>query len=68
MKNIIKFPSKIIEVEISIKLLEYLKRKSIIGDEMYNFCINKFMKRQELEKSKISDNYTNNIDNYKILT
>ena len=68
MKNINKVPSKIIEVEISIKLLEYLKRKSIIGDEMYNFCINKFMKRQELEKSKISDNYTNNIDNYKILT
>lgn len=66
MKN--KVPSKIIEIETSIKLLEYLKRKSVIDDEMYNFCINKLLKKEELEKSKIDDDYINNINNYKILT
>lgn len=65
-KNII--PSKIIELETSIKLLEHLKRNSVIDDGMYNFCINKLMKKQELEKAKINDDYINNIDNYKILT
>ena len=65
-KNII--PSKIIELETSIKLLEYLKRNNIIDDGMYNFCINKLIKKLELEKSKIDDNYINDIKNYKILT
>ncbi len=68
MKNINKVSSKIIEIETCIKLLEYLKRKSVIDDGMYNFCINKFMKKQELEKAKINADYLNNIDNYKILT
>lgn len=68
MENISKIPSKIIEIETSIKLLEYLKRNNTIDDGMYNFCINKLMKRQELEKDKINDDYINNIDNYKILT
>ena len=68
MENINRVPSKIIEIETSIKLLEYLKRNSIIDDGMYNFCINKLMKKQELEKSKIDDDYINNINNYKILT
>ena len=68
MENIDKIPSKIIEIETSIKLLEYLKRKNVIDDGMYNFCINRFMKKQKLEKDKINDDYINNIDNYKILT
>ena len=67
MDNINKIPSKIIEIETSIKLLEYLKRKSVIDDGMYNFCINKLLNRIELEKNKIDDDYINNIDNYKIL-
>lgn len=67
MENINKVPSKIIEIETSIKLLEYLKRKSVIDVEMYNFCINKLLNKIELEKSKIADDYINNIDNYKIL-
>ena len=68
MENINRVPSKIIEIETSIKLLEYLKRNSTIDDGMYNFCINKFMNKIELEKNKINDDYINNIDNYKILT
>ena len=64
-KNII--PSKIIELETSIKLLEHLKRNNIIDDGMYNFCINKLIGKLELEKSKIDDYYINEINNYKIL-
>ncbi len=67
MENISKVPSKIIEIETSIKLLEYLKRKNIIDDGMYNFCINKLLNKIELEKNKINDDYINNINNYKIL-
>ena len=68
MENINKIPSRIIEIETSIKLLEYLKRKSVIDDGMYNFCINKLLNKIELEKNKINDDYINNIDNYKLLT
>ncbi len=68
MENINKVPSKIIEKETSIKLLEYLKRNNIIDDRMYNFCINKLLNKIELEKNKINDNYIKNIDNYRILT
>jgi len=68
MESMNKVPSKIIEIETSIKLFEYLKRKNIIDDGMYDFCINKLLKKHELEKSKIDNNYINNIDNYKILT
>ena len=68
MENINKVPSKIIELETSIKLLEYLKRENTIDDGMYNFCINKLLNKIELEKSKIDGDYINNIDNYKILT
>jgi len=68
MENINKFPSKIIEIETSIKLLDYLKRKNVIDDGMYNFCINKLLKKEELEKSKINDEYINDLNNYKILT
>ena len=64
-KNIV--PSKIIELETSIKLLEYLKRNSAIDDGMYNFCINKLIGKLELEKNKLDENYINEISNYKIL-
>ena len=68
MKITNKIPARIIELEISIKLLEYLKRKSVIDDGMYNFCINKLMNKLVLEKSKMNDDYINNTSNYKILT
>ena len=68
MENINKVPSKIIEIETSIKLLEYLKRKSVIDDGMYNFCINRLMNKIELEKNRIDDEYINDLNNYKILT
>jgi hypothetical protein len=68
MESINKVPSKIIEIETSIKLLEFLKRENTIDNGMYNFCINKLLKNLELEKSKINDDYIKNIDNYRILT
>ena len=68
MVNINKVPSKIIEIETSIKLLEYLKRKSVIDDGMYNFCINRLMNKIELEKNIIDDEYINDLNNYKLLT
>ena len=68
MVNINKVPSKIIEIETSIKLLEYLKRKSVIDDGMYNFCINRLMSKIELEKNRIDDEYINDLNNYKLLT
>lgn len=64
MKN--KVPSKIIEIEIEIKLLEYLKRKKIIDDGMYSYVVNKLIGK--LEKSKMDDDYINDINNYKMLT
>ena len=63
-----KVSSKIIEIETSIKLLEYLKRNNTIDDGMYNFCINKFLNKIEMEKSKINEEYINDLNNYKILT
>ena len=68
MEGKIKVPSKIIELEISIKLLEYLKRNSVVDEGMYNFCVYKLIGKLELEKSKIDNNYINEINNYKILT
>ena len=68
MENINKVPSKIIEIETSIKLLEYLKRKSVIDDGMYNFCINKLLNKIEFEKQKQDEEYTNDLNNYKLLT
>ena len=68
MESMNKVPSKIIEIETSIKLLEYLKRKSVIDDGMYNFCINRLMNKLTLEKNRIGDEYINDLNNYKILT
>lgn len=68
MENKNKFPSKIIKIEISIKLLEYLKRRNIIDDGMYNFCINKLLNKIEIEKQKQGQEYINDLNNYRILT
>ena len=68
MENENKVPSKIIELETSIKLLEYLKRNNNIDDGMYNFFINKLLNKIEIEKSKINDEYINDLNNYKLLT
>lgn len=65
-KNIVS--SKILEIETSIKLLEYLKRNDTIDDGMYNFCVDKLVNRIDLEKNKINNDYIKNVDNYKILT
>lgn len=43
---------KIIELETSIKLLEYLQRNGVINDEMHFFCINKLTHKLKLEKEK----------------
>ena len=68
MEDINRISSKIIEIEASIKLFEYLKRNNTIDDGMYNFCINKYINKIELEKRKIDGDYIKSIDNYKILT
>ena len=68
MKNMKKVPSKIIEIETNIKLLEYLKRNNIIDDGMYNFCINKLLNKIEIEKQKQGQEYINDLNNYKVLT
>ena len=47
MYNTSKIPSKIIETELSIRLLEYLKRNNTIDDGMYNYCINKLVRKIE---------------------
>ena len=60
-----KIPSRIIEIETSIKLLEYLKRKNVIDDGMYNYVVNKLMNKIALDKNKIDED---NINNYKTLT
>lgn len=65
MENKNKFPSRIIKIEISIKLLEYLKRRNIIDDGMYNFCINKLLNKIEIEKQKQGQEYINDLNNYK---
>ena len=68
MENENKVPSKIIEIETSIKLLEYLKKNNIIDDGMYNFCINKLLNKIEIEKQKQGQEYINDLNNYKLLT
>lgn len=68
MESMNKVPSKIIEIETNIKLFEYLKRRNIIDDGMYNFCINKLLNKIEIEKQKQGQEYINDLNNYKILT
>ena len=58
-----KVSSKIIEIETSIKLLEYLKRNNTIDDGMYNFCINKLLNKIEFEKQKQDEERNKGIEN-----
>ncbi len=67
MYNTSKIPSKIIETELSIRLLEYLKRNNTIDDGMYNYVVNKLIRKIEIEKNKINDTYMENDSNFKIL-
>ena len=46
MENTNKVTSRIIGIEISIKLLEYLKRNNTIDVGMYNYCVNKLLKKK----------------------
>jgi len=41
LENII---NKSIEIEIKIKLIEYLKRNKFINEKMYSFVMNKLIK------------------------
>lgn len=68
MEKIDKVPSKIIEIEIGIKLLNYLKSLATIDEGMYNYVVNKLLNVIEGEKNKIDENYRKNISNYKLLT
>ena len=68
MESMNKVPSKIIEIETSIKLLEFLKRRNIIDDGMYNYCINKLLNKIEFEKQKQDEEYIHDLNNYKLLT
>lgn len=40
--------NNIIEIELQIKLLEYLKEKKEVSDEMYSYVINKLIKKEEM--------------------
>ncbi len=67
MNDIIKKSNKIIELEMCIKLMNYLKRTNTVGINMYNYCINRLIMKLELEKNKIDDMYIKDISNYQIL-
>jgi len=40
-----KISSGVIEKEISIKLLSYLKRNKYIDEKLYNYILNKLLKK-----------------------
>ena len=42
-----KISSGVIEKEISIKLLSYLKRNKHIDEKLYNYILNKLLKKQQ---------------------
>lgn len=60
-------PSRILELELVIKLLEYLKVNNVIDDEMYNYSVNRILNKITLEKNKINNNEFN-INDYKLVT
>lgn len=66
--NFEKVPSKLIELELQIKLLDYLKEEKSIDDSMYNFVVNKLINKITIEKSKVDEDYKNNITNYELVT
>ncbi len=68
MENVDKVPVRIIETEVGIKLLKYLKSNSFIDEGMYNYVVSKLVNKIEVEKNKIDENYRKNLLNYKILT
>lgn len=41
-----KISSGIIEKEISIKLLSYLKRNKYLDQKLYNYILNKLLKKE----------------------
>ena len=59
--------SRILELELEIKLLEYLKINKIIDDGMYNYSVNRILNKITLEKNKINNNEFN-INDYKLVT
>lgn len=61
-------PAKIIELELEIKILEYLKRENSIDENMYNYVIDKLINKIEKEKAKMDEEYIKNINNYKLIT
>lgn len=61
-------PAKIIELELEIKILEYLKRENSIDENMYNYVIDKLINKIEKEKAKMDEEYVKNINNYKLIT
>ena len=60
-------PSRILELEHEIKLLEYLKTNKIIDDGMYNYSVSRILNKITLEKNKINNNEFN-INDYKLVT
>lgn len=68
MKKINKVSSRILELELEIKLIEYLKNNKIIDDGMYNYIVNKIINKINLENNKINYEYENDIKNYKLVT
>lgn len=60
-------PSRILELELVIKLLDYLKVNNVIDDEMYNYSVNRILNKITLEKNKINNNEFN-INDYKLVT
>lgn len=63
-----KTPSKIIELELEIKLLDYLKEEKVIEESMYNFIINRIINKINLERNLINTASRNNPKNYKLIT
>lgn len=61
-------PSKIIEFELQIKLLEFLKREGVVDESMYRYVINRLINKITLEKNKINEYYLTNSGNYKLIT
>ena len=60
-------PSRILELELEIKLLEYLKVNNVIDDGMYNYSVIRILNKITLEKNKINNNEFN-INDYKLVT
>ena len=48
MKNI---SSRIIELEMSIKILEYLRKNNFINNSIYEDVLNSLLKKQDKEKN-----------------